>query len=128
MQYFTILWVSHNCDVAHGVPVYSNDSFDIYEVVSRCVVADRSQPHTFTLEELNAAYEAMHRLGEHDRQDFLLEQCRNPESVLLQFDLLALISTDRQDDIRDGNQFLVTLVLGDERFRYDARDFWVILR
>jgi hypothetical protein len=78
VQYFTILWVSHNCDVAHGVPVYSNDSFDIYEVVSRCVVADRSQPHTFTLEELNAAYEAMHWLRKYDWQNFLLEQCRNP--------------------------------------------------
>ncbi len=39
-----------------------------------------------------------------------------------------MVSADGQNDVGDGNALRVALVFDDERFGYNTRDFWVILR
>ena len=127
MPHLTILRVCHDSDISDRVAVHSDAAFDFDLRLSVGVVADRCPPLTLAFEKLDAPDPANDGLWKGDRQDFFLEQCRYSESVFLLFDLLPLITADRQDDALDSNQFLVTLVLRDERFCYDTGDFWVIL-
>ena len=127
MPHLTVLRVCQHCDVPDRVAVYSDAACDFDLRLDGRVVAHRCQPLTFAFEKLHLSDVAYDGLGEREGKDFPLEQRWNPKSVLLQFDLLPLVPADRQNDTFDGNQLLVTLVLRDERFRYDAGNFWVIL-
>ena len=127
MTNLTILGVCQYSDIPNRIAVYSDAAFDFDLRLDVGVIAHRRKPLTFAFEKLDASDPTNYRFGKRDGEDFLLEQSWNPESTLLQFDLLALVTADGQDDALDGNKVLVTLVFGDERFCYDAGNFWVIL-
>ena len=127
MTNLTVLGVCQYSDISNRITVYSDAAFDFDLRLGVGVVAHRRKPSTFAPEKLDASDPTNHGLGERDGEDFLLEQRWNPESDSFSLDLLPLVTADGQDDALDGDKVLVTLVFGDERFCYDAGDFWVIL-
>jgi hypothetical protein len=66
VQHFTVLWVCQHCNITHRISIDSDDALDLYQLVSRCVVADRCQPLPFAFEELHLSNQATYGLREHD--------------------------------------------------------------